>query len=99
MIRGLTAIEVITLFVEDLDATKDFYKSVFGLKAVYQDSASSVMNEPWITPIPCPNHTAPISTRITPIANRTRIQPPPESEILRCQIVERPTPDAHARPT
>jgi len=43
MIGELTAIEVITLFVEDLNVAKNFYKNVFGLEVVYQDDVSSVM--------------------------------------------------------
>jgi lactoylglutathione lyase len=37
MIEGLNAIEVITLFVEDLKASTAFYRSVFGLKTAYED--------------------------------------------------------------
>src|SRR6478672_762535 len=33
-------------------------------------SASPVMNEPPMAPIPCPNHTPPTSTRMTPMMTR-----------------------------
>jgi catechol 2,3-dioxygenase-like lactoylglutathione lyase family enzyme len=35
-------IEAITLFVEDLDATKRFYAEVFGLQSHFEDDASAV---------------------------------------------------------
>ncbi len=35
-------IGAITLFVEDLDATKSFYQEVFGLPVTYEDDASAV---------------------------------------------------------
>ncbi len=35
-------IEAVTLFVEDLDATKKFYTEVFGLPIHYEDDASAV---------------------------------------------------------
>ena len=35
-------IEAITLFVEDLDAAKQFYQEVFGLPIVFEDDASTV---------------------------------------------------------
>ena len=35
-------IEAVTLFVEDLDATKTFYAEVFGLPIHYEDDASAV---------------------------------------------------------
>ena len=38
---GITAI---TLFVEDLAATKQFYQEVFGLPVHYEDEASTVFN-------------------------------------------------------
>jgi catechol 2,3-dioxygenase-like lactoylglutathione lyase family enzyme len=38
---GITAI---TLFVEDLDATKRFYVEVFGLLVVFEDGDSAVFN-------------------------------------------------------
>jgi len=34
----------ITLFVEDLEATRNFYKEVFGLPIEYQDADSTVFN-------------------------------------------------------
>ncbi|MQS10736.1 VOC family protein [Streptomyces kaniharaensis] len=43
MIKALNEIEVITLFVEDLAATKAFYLDVFGLTVVYQDGESAVL--------------------------------------------------------
>ena len=39
-----TAISAITLFVEDLDATKRFYTEVFGLPTHYEDADSAVFN-------------------------------------------------------
>ena len=39
-----TAISAITLFVEDLDATKRFYTEVFGLPIHYEDADSAVFN-------------------------------------------------------
>ena len=43
MIEALNEIEVITLFVADLESTKGFYRTVFGLPVVYEDANSSVM--------------------------------------------------------
>ena len=43
MIKGLNKIEVITIFVEDLAATRAFYENVFGLEVVYSDDASAVV--------------------------------------------------------
>jgi len=43
VIKGLNKIEVITLFVEDLAATRAFYENVFGLEVVYSDEASAVV--------------------------------------------------------
>ncbi|WP_433344136.1 VOC family protein [Streptomyces sp. CA-253872] len=37
-----TGISAITLFVEDLDATKTFYREVFGLSVEFEDEASAV---------------------------------------------------------
>jgi catechol 2,3-dioxygenase-like lactoylglutathione lyase family enzyme len=37
--KGITAI---TLFVEDLDATKHFYREVFGLPVAFEDDDSAV---------------------------------------------------------
>ena len=39
-----TGISAITLFVEDLAATKAFYEKVFGLPIHYEDDASAVFN-------------------------------------------------------
>jgi len=39
-----TAISAITLFVEDLDATKRFYTEVFGLPVHFEDADSAVFN-------------------------------------------------------
>jgi catechol 2,3-dioxygenase-like lactoylglutathione lyase family enzyme len=36
------AISAITLFVDDLPATKGFYRNVFGLPVVFEDDASAV---------------------------------------------------------
>jgi len=38
------AINAITLFVEDLGATKDFYRAVFGVPKIYEDDDSAVFN-------------------------------------------------------
>lgn len=43
MIKGLSKIEVITVFAEDLAATRAFYETVFGLEVVYADEASAVV--------------------------------------------------------
>ncbi len=43
MIEALDAIEVVTLFVEDLRAARAFYASVFGRTFVYEDEVSAVM--------------------------------------------------------
>jgi catechol 2,3-dioxygenase-like lactoylglutathione lyase family enzyme len=43
MIKMLDEIEVITLFVEDLTATKQFYQDVFGSTIVFEDNVSAVM--------------------------------------------------------
>jgi catechol 2,3-dioxygenase-like lactoylglutathione lyase family enzyme len=37
-------ISVITVFVEDLASTKDFYQQVFGLPVMYEDPDSAVFN-------------------------------------------------------
>ncbi len=42
MIEALHAIEVITIFAEDLPATKAFYGEVFGLPLVFEDAVSAV---------------------------------------------------------
>lgn len=39
----LDRIEVITLFVDDIDATKAFYRKVFAPQSVYEDAVSSVL--------------------------------------------------------
>ena len=39
----LDAIEVVTLFVEDIDDAKAFYQKVFAPEIVYQDEVSSVL--------------------------------------------------------
>ena len=39
--KGISAI---TLFVEDLDATKSFYAAVFGLPVTFEDEASAVFS-------------------------------------------------------
>ena len=38
------AITAITLFTEDLAATKDFYGEIFGLPVVFEDDVSAVFN-------------------------------------------------------
>jgi catechol 2,3-dioxygenase-like lactoylglutathione lyase family enzyme len=43
MIKALDELEVITLFVEDLAAARNFYQGVFGLKIVYEDRVSAVV--------------------------------------------------------
>lgn len=43
MSRVLNKLEVITLFAEDLPATKAFYQNVLGLDVVYEDEASAVV--------------------------------------------------------
>ena len=43
MITGLNAIEVVTLFVEDLALARTFYRDVFGLESVYEDANSTVL--------------------------------------------------------
>ncbi len=43
MTNSLNAIEVITLFVEDLAATRLFYKQVFARPVVYEDEVSTVL--------------------------------------------------------
>jgi catechol 2,3-dioxygenase-like lactoylglutathione lyase family enzyme len=42
LINALHAIEVITIFAEDLPATKAFYSDVFGLSLVFEDAVSAV---------------------------------------------------------
>ena len=43
MIKALSKLDVITLFVEDLPAAKTFYTEVFGLAVIYEDDASTVV--------------------------------------------------------
>jgi catechol 2,3-dioxygenase-like lactoylglutathione lyase family enzyme len=41
--EALKSIAVITLFVEDVTASKSFYLDVFGVQLVYEDEASAVV--------------------------------------------------------
>jgi catechol 2,3-dioxygenase-like lactoylglutathione lyase family enzyme len=43
MIKALSKLDVITLFVEDLPASKKFYTEVFGLEVIWEDEASAVV--------------------------------------------------------
>ncbi len=43
MIKALSKLDVITLFVEDLAASKAFYTEVFGLAVIWEDDASAVV--------------------------------------------------------
>ncbi len=43
MINALNAIEVITLFVEDLETARSFYRDIFAREIIYEDSASVVL--------------------------------------------------------
>jgi lactoylglutathione lyase len=43
VIPALQDVEVLSLFVEDLAATKTFYTNVFGLETVFEDDVSAVM--------------------------------------------------------
>ena len=43
MTNALNAIEVITLFVEDLEAARSFYRDVFARKVIYEDKASVLL--------------------------------------------------------
>lgn len=43
MIAALSTVEVLTLFAEDLHATKSFYQRVFGHEIVYADEACAVI--------------------------------------------------------
>jgi catechol 2,3-dioxygenase-like lactoylglutathione lyase family enzyme len=43
MIKALSKLDVITLFVEDLAASKKFYTEVFGLEVIWEDDASAVV--------------------------------------------------------
>lgn len=42
MITALRAIEVVTIFAEDVAATQAFYRDVFGLPLVFEDAVSAV---------------------------------------------------------
>lgn len=42
MIKALQAVEVITIFAEDLPATKAFYSEMFGLPLVFEDAVCGV---------------------------------------------------------
>ncbi|MCM3626595.1 VOC family protein [Paenibacillus glycanilyticus] len=43
-ILGQMNVDVVTVFVEDLQGTKAFYQDVFGLSAVYEDDVSAVFS-------------------------------------------------------
>jgi lactoylglutathione lyase len=43
MIKALSKLDVITLFVEDLPESKAFYTDVFGLEVIWEDDASAVV--------------------------------------------------------
>ena len=43
MIKALSKLDVITLFVEDLPESKTFYTEVFGLDVIWEDDASAVV--------------------------------------------------------
>jgi catechol 2,3-dioxygenase-like lactoylglutathione lyase family enzyme len=43
VIKGLNKLEVITIFAEDLAATRAFYENVFGLEVVWADEDSAVV--------------------------------------------------------
>jgi catechol 2,3-dioxygenase-like lactoylglutathione lyase family enzyme len=43
MIKALSKLDVITLFVEDLPESKTFYTEVFGLEVIWEDDASAVV--------------------------------------------------------
>ena len=43
MIKALSKLDVITLFVEDLPESKRFYTEVFGLKVIWEDDVSAVV--------------------------------------------------------
>jgi catechol 2,3-dioxygenase-like lactoylglutathione lyase family enzyme len=40
---SLNAVEVITLFVDDIDAAKGFYRKIFAVETVYEDEVSAVL--------------------------------------------------------
>jgi catechol 2,3-dioxygenase-like lactoylglutathione lyase family enzyme len=39
---NLSAIEIVTLFVDDIDSTKAFYRKVFSAETLFEDDASAV---------------------------------------------------------
>jgi catechol 2,3-dioxygenase-like lactoylglutathione lyase family enzyme len=43
MIKALSKLDVITLFVEDVSESKKFYSEVFGLEVIWEDDASAVV--------------------------------------------------------
>lgn len=43
MIKALSKLDIITLFVEDLPESKRFYSEVFGLEVVYENDDSAVV--------------------------------------------------------
>ena len=43
MIKSLSKLDVITLFVEDLSEAKKFYTDVFGPEVIWEDDASAVV--------------------------------------------------------
>jgi catechol 2,3-dioxygenase-like lactoylglutathione lyase family enzyme len=43
LIQALNHLEVVTLFVSDIQASKTFYTDVFGQTVVYEDAVSAVM--------------------------------------------------------
>ncbi|MES2057069.1 MAG: VOC family protein [Pseudomonadota bacterium] len=43
MIESLSAIEVVTLFVDDFPAARDFYRQVFAAESIYADDVSEVL--------------------------------------------------------
>src|SRR5215469_5048057 len=43
MIKALSKLDVITLFVEDLPEARKFYTEVFGLEVIWEDDASAVV--------------------------------------------------------
>jgi lactoylglutathione lyase len=88
----LHAVEVITIFAEDLPATKAFYTDVFGLPLVFEDAVSAVfkfddllLNVPRVSEVPKLVEPAPVGAtgraRATcqPSGYLTRTKPPPSS--------------------
>ncbi len=43
MVEGIDAVEVVTLFVEDLDRARTFYREVFGLETIFEDEDGAVL--------------------------------------------------------